>query len=86
MNIQDRIDQAKKQINWQEGREPTALEYLRNYRHGSIGEVHMLAILSAEKAFIKMETLEITDPNLNLAVDLNSDYPKVIDLTTKKEF
>lgn len=46
-----RLEQAKKRMDWDEERfgEPTLLEYLRYYRSGEIGEIHIQAAIQAQQ-------------------------------------
>lgn len=45
--LDENIEKAKERMDWHESREPTMLEYLRNYKSGTIGEVHIEAALEA---------------------------------------
>ncbi len=45
IDIETLLEEALKRMRWGENRTPTLLEYLRYYRGGDIGEIHIQAAI-----------------------------------------
>lgn len=76
--LETRIEQAKKLMEWNSDRfgEPTLLEYLRYWKSGTFGEVHILAVI---EALIKSEQNKLLDRVLEqkqfiACLDTNEDH------------